>query len=164
MSLHYVLDGYNVLNKIFLNSGGSLEDSRMALIRMLEVQRPQGSLKNSLTVVFDGKAGFASQVKTSTLDIVFTQGETADDWIKAMVARARNPKNIVVVTEDNEIKIYARHCHAKVLGVKDFFGKTQKKQNKQRSLKTKPQTIQRVSNTEQYRINAELRKIWINEP
>ena len=58
MSLHYILDGYNILKQIPAFNDLSLEDGRRGLMRWIETQRPQGSVNNTVTVVFDGESGF----------------------------------------------------------------------------------------------------------
>ena len=58
MSLHYLLDGYNILKQIPALNDLPLEDGRRGLLRWIETQRPQGSVNNTLTVVFDGNPDF----------------------------------------------------------------------------------------------------------
>ncbi len=54
MSLHYLLDGYNILKQIPAFRDLPLEDGRRGLLRWIDHSRPQGSVNNQVTVVFDG--------------------------------------------------------------------------------------------------------------
>ena len=45
MSLHYLLDGYNIVKQVIYLMKPKLKDSREALFRFIEVQQPQGSKK-----------------------------------------------------------------------------------------------------------------------
>jgi len=130
---------------------------------MLEVDRPQGSLKNKVTIVFDGQPGMFGGTKTDSVSVIFTEHETADDRIKKIVDCAVNKRNIVVVTEDREIQVYVKKLGSRVLAVRDFFGKAKKKQDFQESLKRKIGLgeDQRVSKSAEYRINNELKEVWL---
>ncbi|MDP8265767.1 MAG: NYN domain-containing protein [Candidatus Aceula meridiana] len=165
MSLHYILDGYNVLNKLPRLIQKSLKDAREGLVQVLEVDRPQGSIKNKVTIVFDGQPGMLSGMKTNSVFVIFTENQTADDRIKRIVDNAANPRNIVVVTEDREIQIYVKKLGARVLAVKGFFEKIKKKQGFQASLKRKRGLgeIQRVSKSAEYKINNELTEAWLKD-
>ena len=57
MSLIYLIDGYNVIHRIPALVDKDLETSRDHLIRLIEIHRPQGSLQNSVTVIFDSSSG-----------------------------------------------------------------------------------------------------------
>ena len=54
MSLHYLLDGYNIIHQAPALMQGSLEERRARLVRWLNIERPQGSARNRVTVIFDG--------------------------------------------------------------------------------------------------------------
>ena len=60
MSLHYLLDGYNVIHQMPDLNRPALEDQRRALVHFLETRRPQGSSRNRVTIVFDGNANVGS--------------------------------------------------------------------------------------------------------
>ena len=54
MSLHYFLDGYNVVHQMAGAARLNLEEQRYQLVRLIERKAPQGSERNKVTVVFDG--------------------------------------------------------------------------------------------------------------
>ncbi|MFH1202037.1 MAG: NYN domain-containing protein [Candidatus Omnitrophota bacterium] len=160
MSLHYILDGYNLIKQTPSLTGKKLKDSREKLIHFIRDKRPQGSERNAITIVFDGASnGFDYPTKNCAVTIIFTRDESADAWIKRAVEKAKEPKKIVVVTNDKEICFYVRSFGARLLSVKEFvFGKekitrpgTQFSENK----------IE-LSTQEAEEITEELRKIWLN--
>ena len=156
MSLHYILDGYNVISQTRF-SKPKLKDSRQTLIRFIEILRPQGSRQNKVTVVFDGKKDMFSPPFRSEVKVVFSRNESADEWIKKYVEKTARPKNCVVVTDDKEIKFFVRALGAKVISVKDFTGNTRKKF----SPKIKEEKV--LSSGEARKITKELEKIWLKE-
>lgn len=124
MSLHFVIDGYNLIKQAPFLDKASLEESRKALISLLSVYQPHGSKRNRITVVFDGKAdSFSLAGSDSLVRVVFTRGESADDEIKRMLEEEQNPRNIVVVTNDGEIRRFARQNNAQVKSVEEFLAK-----------------------------------------
>ena len=123
MAVHYILDGYNVIHKIPSLVAGTLEARREGLIRILEVENPQGSVRNAVTIVFDGRAGMGVRHESTKVRIIFSCDETADEKIKEMVESADLRKNIVVVTDDKAIRFYVRKLGAQFFSVEQFFGK-----------------------------------------
>lgn len=162
MALHYIIDGYNVLKQIAYLSEKRLRRGREELIRYIEVYRPQGSIKNKVTIVFDGSPDVnpARQRQSLVADVIFTKGKTADDMILKMIEQSSNPKHIVVVTDDKELKFNAKALNANTIAVKDFIGRRKKKEIKvQHKASDKPPLGSEVSQE----IIEELKKIWLKE-
>jgi len=154
MSLHYVLDGYNIIKQVQF-AKLALKDGRKSLIRFIETFRPQGSRQNKITVVFDGKKDVFSALFKSEVKVVFTKDETADQWIKRYIEKAAQPKDFVVITDDKEIKFFVRALGAKVISVQEFMGKAQRKF-------LPPKKEERVLSPDELRkITEELEKIWL---
>src|SRR3989338_5991790 len=108
MSLHYLLDGYNIIHQIPKLANGTLEEQRQKLIAYIEQLRPQGSPSNQVTIVFDGQPQMMQSLMRSPVKVTFSQNESADDKIKKLVYEAGNKKNIVVVTNDRDIQYAVR--------------------------------------------------------
>ncbi len=119
MSLHIVIDGYNLirqspsLSAIELNS---LEEGRDALIDRLACYR---RLKHfPITVVFDGAMASndfeGERSRRKGIDVLFSRsGELADSVIKRLVVR--EGAGAVVVTSDKEVADFAaRHGAAPI--------------------------------------------------
>jgi predicted RNA-binding protein with PIN domain len=156
MSLHYILDGYNVIRQSDFLSRGKLEDSRAALISFLRDRKPCGSINNKITVVFDGKDDVFYRQDKGAIEVVFARGESADERIKRMVEDLPNPKQAVVVSDDKDIFLFIRSLGARPMGVLEFLDKGQPKA---KSIRLHPKAG--VTHQQAARINEELKKIWL---
>lgn len=144
-----------------------LEEQRQQLIRAIEIHRPQGSLRNKVTVVFDGKHGIYGGHTSASVNIVFSHDEPADEVIKRMVDEAKNKKVICVVTDDKGICSAVRTGGADILSVDDFMkrlGITSSPARKRSSgKKVQDRTTKNISNTAEYKINKEFKDIWLKK-
>lgn len=163
MSLHYILDGYNVIRQAdFSSSVESGKDARLRLIRFIAEKKPCGSKNNRVTVVFDAGPDFRDSLvyseaaKRYGIEIVFAKSDTADDRIKKFVNNSKNPKTIVVVSDDKDIRFFIRSLGAHPMSVAEFVKKADRRQ---RTAKVSPKA--ELSYQEAARINAELIKIWL---
>lgn len=137
-----------------------LEEGRAALLKLIEKEGLRGSPRNTVTVVFDGQPGLIGDPAGEGPRVIFTSGESADDRIKRLVDEAPNRKNIVVVTEDREIKYYVRAAGAQVLGVGEFLNRM-KTQGKHDPLS--PVDKKYIPSTVEYKITSEMEKIWLDQ-
>ena len=156
MSLHFVIDGYNLIKQTSILNKINLEDSREALIRFLKISRPQGN--NPVTVVFDGIEGGFYCRDISGIEVIFSSHQSADDKIKRMVERSPNPKNMVVVTNDREIRSFAELHRAQIKKVEEFLAKLNPKSANPRSDDNKALSPQKASE-----ITEEMKKIWLKQ-
>jgi predicted RNA-binding protein with PIN domain len=124
VSLHYLLDGYNLLYALPEIPAGSWETKRTVFLQKLTKEAPHG--KNRVTVVFDSRQGSGDRSKMGSIEIAFTSGETADDWISHYVRRAPNPRILVIVTDDQGLRRLIRGTGAKGLGTREFWEKSKK--------------------------------------
>jgi predicted RNA-binding protein with PIN domain len=154
MSLHYILDGYNIIKHPEFYAINKSKDKRPLLIKFIEEKRPCGSKNNKVTLVFDGEG--LPLAKGENLDIIFSHNETADDKIREMVSRAKNPKNMVVVTDDREIKFFIKSYGARPEGVEEFI---EKAKGPSQELQETPKIELTYSQVQ--KINAELKRIWL---
>ena len=141
-----------------------LEDQRKYLIKFISEENPQGSRRNSVTIVFDGQPGIMNRQDPISVKILFSCHETADDKIKTIVDQAQNRKNIIVVTDDRNIQYAVRASGAKVLSVKDFLGKASSKEKRSKvrnKLNTEDQ--KRISYSAQQKITEEFEKMWVKK-
>ena len=162
MSLHYLLDGYNIIPQMLLSAQKKLEDQRQELIQWVESCRPQGSSCNTVTVVFDGRSDVWGPSAPSLVRVVFTQGESADEKIIALVEETGHKKNIVVVTDDRSLQYAARALGAKVSGVRAFLGRGKVPAGMAGTLK-RPDAGKHISKTLEHKITSEMTKIWLED-
>ena len=117
---HIILDGYNVIYKLpelKLKLNESLEAARIALAHLLSGWRRQ--YRNAdVCVVFDGKdheMPSASPARISGIECIFTRtGETADERIIKIVHGSENPREFLVISEDNSVSNSCRAHGAEV--------------------------------------------------
>lgn len=157
MSKHIIIDGYNAMHKLCLCEDNNLQAGRERLIALINKFKLAGSRNNELTIVFDGKRDVFSPYENAGKGLVFTQDETADDKIKRMVERSKNPRGMVVITDDNEIKYYTRGLGAEVVSINEFFARAKRK--------SRPVNNEKINEyDERYsKITDELKELWLKK-
>lgn len=166
MALQYFLDGYNIIKCRDELADGSLGQGRRMLLQFLSAERPQGSARNQVIVVFDGKEDVWGPTAPGIVKVIFTSGETADDYIKRAVDRSDNVKNVIVVTNDGELACFVRKLGAKVLNVDDFMGNARRRAKtmiRKKSGDAGILTDKNITKAVEGRINKEMEDIWINK-
>jgi len=158
MSLQYIIDGYNIIHNInFAQGHKKMKDSKAALLEFIKTKRLTGSTRNKITVVFDGYADEKDLKNVyPEVEIIFSCHETADQRIKRMLEKSANYKNTVVVSDDKEIKFFAKAAGARWMNIAEF---TQRKQNPAYLARDtlKPE----LTYHQMQQINKELKKIWL---
>ena len=114
-------------------------------------------MKNSVTIVFDGRPEFYGRVPSSVARVVFSEYESADDKIKKIVTEARNRKNITVVTDDRDIQYAVRALGAKASSVKAFLSRGKASTKKKGS----GEPAKYISKVDETKITSEMQKIWL---
>lgn len=166
MALHFILDGYNLIKQTDFLADQKLEAGREGLIHLLESQRPQGSLNNKVTIVFDGQSSVFGTQDRAGIRIIFTAGHSADEEIKNLVGHLANKKNIVVVTNDKQIQYYIRAVGAKICSVQDFLKKANLSKDEGKTEKKKAHlkpNIKEIPHSTVQKINLELKKLWLDK-
>ena len=159
MSLHYILDGYNIIKQLPNKDKRKVNSSRDSLSYFIKRHRPQGSRKNKVTIVFDGREDVFSNEAKTPIEIIFSKGESADDKIKKMVERSKNPKQVVVVTDDREIRFFVRYLGAKLMTVDEFLSTAKDKSKETQKNEEKKHIPFDVESS----ITDELKKIWLKK-
>lgn len=159
MPLHFIIDAYNVIRHASFGPPGKIKDEKPAFIEYVKRKRLCGSPKNRTTFVFDGFPDKAlAFVSADNIDIVFSREEDADERIKRLAEKSANPRNIVVVSDDREIKLFVKSCGARVLGVEEFINAKEGKAEKNRDM-LKPE----LSSSQIQSINQELKGLWLKQ-
>ena len=157
MSLRYIIDGNNVLHHPDFSCPKHFADRRNALSGFILKHKLTGSRKNKVVIVFDGYPSHVQSKDGSAdnIEIIFSGKESADQGIRRILEKAVSPKNTIVVSDDKEIKMFARLCGARPLGVNDFI--RAKAKHATPNIALKPE----LTYTQMQRINRELRQIWL---
>jgi predicted RNA-binding protein with PIN domain len=123
MSLHLVIDGYNLIRQspaLRSIESNSLEEGRDALIARLAGYKRFKT--HSITVVFDGAQAHSlgpEKTREKGIDIIFSRhGELADNVIKRIVAKEGG--RAVVVTSDRDVANHAVRYGAATIDSVDF--------------------------------------------
>ena len=156
MSLHYVIDGYNMIRHKAYSPSSKLKDERQNLLHFINSDKLCGSSKNKVTVVFDGYPRHET-IGAENIDVVFSGEKTADEKIKKLIESCRNPKIVVVVTDDREIKDFAKLHYVKAVGIEEFFIPKSKASSRSARELLKPE----LSYSQIHKINQELKDIWL---
>jgi len=148
------------------------------LIRNIQAKRLPRSRSNRITVVFDGKEGRGCSLFSSggypnkpefphpdksktTLNIIFSKGESADEVIKRTVQDSSKPGQIIVVSDDKGIVYFTNSLGAKAMSPAEFLCEEKKPQHKEQSANRRAELLKtELSYRQQEEINQELRRIW----
>ena len=166
MSLHFLIDGYNVIKQVeCLKDLDVLRDARASLVRIIQSSRLMKSKNNQATIVFDGKGdfNFCRGEDKGSLKTIFSKGESADETTKRIVNDVANPKQMVVVTDDKAIIFFIRSLGAKRMSVSEFLGGIKRRlslQSKQKGRKNPESLKTEITYQQQEAINQELREYW----
>ncbi|GAH75896.1 unnamed protein product [marine sediment metagenome] len=152
---HYIIDGYNALFKIKPLLKKSYQ-TRDGFIQYIMVTKPFGSIKNRVSIVFDGSKDVINDKRRPfpPIDVIFSKNETADDTIVRMVKKERKQGEIIVVTDDREVKEKVKLLGCSTLSILEFFKNLTEK--KERTDKDKPDPRSK----EGKKITEELKRIW----
>lgn len=164
MSLHFILDGYNLVKQDANFAVLKLEAGRLALLKLIESRKLQGSDSNPVTVVFDGQLGHTEERYSAGINVVFTSVETADDWIKRFVEDSQTPKSIVVVTDDREIRYFVRALGAALMGTREFLegrGSRRREADRARKLKRVQNDKKNIPSVVEDKITSEMSQVWL---
>jgi predicted RNA-binding protein with PIN domain len=162
--MRYIIDGYNVINSSDMFLSSTLDGKRNKLLEFIQFNRPHGSLKNSVTIVFDCKSknpyesnGYNNKYRIGGIEIVFSDGIiSADDIIVEIVDEAQNPYEITIITNDKGIRRRISPSGAKYEAVEVFLSKGFKQKNIKR-------TCEHCDKNETEQINEELVKLWLKK-
>ncbi len=163
MSLTFIVDGYNVINRSQHFRDKESREARAAFLAFLDSRRPHGSTRNRLIVVFDGSQEVVGFRYDCSFDVIFSKGGSADDKIIDLVNKSQSPKNIVVVTDDKGIISLVRPKGVKVMSVLEFL--EVRKKTKAVSLEAEHRSEPKIdlNIVQREAITEELKNIWLKK-
>jgi predicted RNA-binding protein with PIN domain len=126
MSLHIIVDGYNVIRQskqLRVLDSRDIQEGREALQdALVEYRKRKG---HRITIVFDGTNTFSYEARRQRfrgITILFSRnGETADTVIKRMATRER--ERALVVSSDRDIVSFVRSMGSASIGSRAFEDK-----------------------------------------
>ena len=143
---HYIIDGNNLIGKIpaikkFQKSRKQTSREKLAFL----LGRYFSNQKNSVSLYFDGH--IKETIKISGVKIKYSGSKTADEKIKLEIEKSKNPRNIIVVTSDNNVAEFARVCSCQVIKSEDFT----KNLSTRSSSDEEQSRIDQINNSEEFK-------------
>lgn len=146
----YIIDGFNLIHRVKV-----LKESKAPhcdLIHYIRKNKLTGSRNNKVIIVFDGKINFEVN-KEREFEVIFSGSKSGDEVIKKRLEKIKNKSEVVVVSDDREVRDIVKREGARVCRTFDFI-----KTKKRPKIEEK-----QISYSLQREITEELRKIWLNE-
>lgn len=124
------VDGYNLIGHLKLLTSGSLENARSRVLGLLSGRK--------VRVYFDARSGGSAE-RRGHVEIVFTQGGTADDRIvQDLRALGTAARDIEVVTNDRELGGRCRQLGAACTACAAFLNSLQPQRTGNTARKSPP--------------------------
>jgi predicted RNA-binding protein with PIN domain len=111
---HYIIDGNNLIGKIkSLNKLHRKNKKQSAEKLAFMIGRNFSKKKVSISLHFDGVQ--SDIIRVPGLKINYSGTVSADEKIKSEIGKSKNPKNIILVTSDNNLAEFGRVCSCEVI-------------------------------------------------
>ncbi len=130
-----IIDAYNLMHKVKELQVLLKQSQDVAVDTMIaKLQSHFHNSKIKIILVFDG---YGMNRHGGNINVKFSKTDTghhflnADELIKDLVDRSRNPKLLKIVSSDNSITLYARDSSCRIQSSASFWGELKEKQIKQ---------------------------------
>ena len=147
----YIIDGFNLVHRI--KSLKSSVEPHCSLIRYIRMNKLTGSRNNKVVIVFDGSFNLAASQEKGDYELVFSQSLSADELIHKKLKSLSNKSQVLVVSDDREIRDFTKREGARSLRIHEFV---KIKQSQTPEGKEINYSLQRE-------ITEEMRKIWLKD-
>jgi len=119
---HYILDGHNIMHKepewrSILSSNPVQALNKLILV----CQRITAGKNKKCTIYFDGSPPGDIIKGGKNIQVTFSYDRDADALIKSLIARSKNPRNLVIISDDSEIQRTARAYSCGIQSVQKFL-------------------------------------------
>lgn len=162
----YVVDAFNLSHKVFPEN--CQEDNHQFIIDFIWKNSLKGSDRNGLVLVFDG--GLVEGLQGRGFKLKFGNSRKADEVIKDFIAKVPARTELIVVSDDNEIKSFARTHEKKTCSIAEFISKSHlgaKSPGCARGAKNRGgrdhSSEKSIPKSLEEKITAELTKLWVKE-
>jgi len=152
--LVYIIDGFNLVYQI-----EGLKNSinpHIGLIDHIRNNKLTGSHNNKVVIAFDGALNLEAIQRKGRFELLFSDQASADDLIINRVKKISNRKQVVMVSDDRELRDSVSSLGARVCWVKDFIFLKKKQIEEEENKKD-------ISPALKDEITREMRKIWLKE-
>ncbi|HPQ81857.1 MAG TPA: NYN domain-containing protein [bacterium] len=151
--LIYVIDAFNLIHSVPRLSESPTP--RSDLLAFLKAERFEGSRANRLVVVFDGYPAENADHER-LFEVIFSKNRTADDAIREYLEKSLHPKQVVVVSDDREVRDFARSFGARPMKNEEFLQRDAK--HAKHARRRAEGNEKKIEHAEE--ITEELEKIW----
>jgi predicted RNA-binding protein with PIN domain len=125
---NFIIDGNNLIGKINSIHRLQKKDKQHSRVKLAFLIDNYFQGKNAkVTIHFDGYE--QQPIKLVNCNITYSQNRIADEKIKQQIESSSNPKNILVVTSDNNLIEFARVCSCSLQKSEDFADKLKEKES-----------------------------------
>jgi len=110
----YIIDGNNLIGKIKFIKQLQLKDKQASREKLAFIINKYFAGKNiKVFLYFDGYENLS--IPSSKSKIIYSGSKSADELIKQQIENSRNPRNIVMVSSDNNLSQFAKVCGCDIL-------------------------------------------------
>lgn len=154
----FLIDAFNLFHKI--RDINESKEPHRDLLQYLKMNRFTGSVNNEVVVVFDGYK--KEDLPAGGFHLLYSNNRRADDLIKEKVEKSTNPRQLTVVSDDREIRDYAKLHGAVVCRIDEFLQK-RSKPAKSKGGSSPRRSGERLDEATRREINSELEKLWLDK-
>lgn len=116
---HYIVDGNNLIGRMSDLRSLQQKDKQASREKLAVVlERYFIRKKAKVTLHFDGFAN--DPIKISRIKIAYSENRTADERIKNQIETSKNPKNLILISSDNNLQSFAKVCACSIIKSEDF--------------------------------------------
>jgi predicted RNA-binding protein with PIN domain len=155
--LTYIIDAYNVIHRdpLFrVRAKKDIAGAREHLIALTSGFAIRG--KKKVIIVFDG-TGRDEEGNPSGVQIIYSEpGKNADIRIKELIAKSKNPRNLVIISSDSEVARYGKLYACRIMLADKFMGELSR--GKDRPVDEKPSSMSKQEQEEWLRLFGEGRR------
>lgn len=119
--LQYILDAFNLTRSGAVGRLADSNDEHRDLIYFISEKHLTGSTRNRVTIIFDGHQPAGFRNPQPRFQIRFSNNLTADEVIRKLVAGHKQPGNLIVVSDDREIRDCVGALGARTVGSREFL-------------------------------------------
>ncbi len=142
----YIIDGNNLIGKLPSLKMTQIKDKQGSREKLAFLIDNYFSQKNAKVFLhFDGYP--KEPIRINNVSIIYSENLSADEKIKKQVGKSKNPRNIIVVTSDNNLTEYARVCSSTVIKCEEFA----KDILHQKDNDEEKRRIEEISNNEEFK-------------
>ena len=152
--LIYVIDAFNLIHSVPELSDSSTP--RSDLLAFLKSAKLEGSSTNRVVVVFDGYPAEGAD-RERLYEVIFSKNRTADDAIRDYLDKSEHPRQAVVVSDDREVRDFARARGARPMKNEEFL------QRRPKRAKSARREEDGIDDASRERITQELENIWVKK-